>query len=369
MKILVTGAEGFVGKNLVYQLKNLGYTDIFSFDKSNDVGDLDKYTKDCEFVFHLAGVNRPQNEKEFMDGNFGLTSDLLAFLQKNNNKCPIMISSSIQAILDNPYGISKRAGEALIFDYSKQNDVPVYVYRFPNIYGKWSKPNYNSVIATFCYNIARNQDITISDPNAELNLVYIDDVVKELIGCMLGNPTRENQYCIVPTVDKVKLGHVAELIKIFKQSRINLTVPQLNNHFEKCLYSTYLSFLPEDEFSYSLKMNKDERGSFTEIIRTLDRGQFSVNISKPQITKGNHWHNTKNEKFLVVSGHCLIRFRKVGENQIFTYDVSGDELQVIDIPCGYTHNITNIGDSDSVTFMWCNECYDPNNPDTYYLEV
>ena len=369
MKILITGSEGFIGKNLVQELYNRGYKDIYLFDKSNAFSDLEKLTADCDFVFHLAGVNRPKNEDEFFQGNFGLTFDLLKNLKKNNNKCPIMISSSIQAALDNPYGQSKKAGEDLIFQYSKENNVPVYVYRFPNVYGKWSRPNYNSVIATFCNNIANDLPIKVNDPNVIMRLVYIDDVVKELINCMLGLPNRDGIYCKVPTEDEVKLGDIATLIESFKLSRENKSVPKLDSHFEKCLYSTYLSFLPTDKFAYPLKMNIDSRGSFTEIIKTIDRGQFSVNISKPGITKGNHWHNTKNEKFLVVSGHCLIKFRKVGESEVYTYDVNSDKLEVVDIPCGYTHNITNIGDSDSVTFMWCNECFDPDNPDTYFLEV
>lgn len=369
MKILVTGAKGFVGKNLVCQLKNLGFEDVYEFDQDSYVSDLDKYTKDCEFVFHLAGVNRPQNADEFMTGNFGLTSDLLAYLQKNNNSCPIVLSSSIQASLDNPYGKSKKAGEDLLFDYAKKNNVQVYIYRFPNLYGKWSRPNYNSVIATFCYNIARNLPITINDREVTLHLCYIDDVVEELINCLNGKPYKDGEFCRVQKEDETTLGRIADTIQSFRDNRESKGVPNVGEHLEKCLYSTYLSFLPEDGFSYPLKMNVDNRGSFTEIIKTMDRGQFSVNISKPGITKGNHWHNTKNEKFLVVSGHCLIRFRKIGEDKVFTYDVSGEKLEVVDIPCGYTHNITNIGEEDSVTFMWCNECFDPENPDTYYLEV
>ncbi len=369
MKILVTGAKGFLGKNLICQLNNLGYKDIYEYDVENTLDDLKLYTKDCDFVFHLAGVNRPQNVEDFMSGNFGLTSHLLNCLQGNNNHSPIMLSSSIQASLDNPYGKSKKAGEDLLFDYSRKSNVEVYVYRFPNLYGKWSRPNYNSVIATFCNNVARDLPITVNDPNVELHLSYVDDVVNELINCLKGKPCREDKYCKVPIEDCVKLGEIADIIKSFKENRTTKNVPYLANHFEKCLYSTYLSFLPEEDFSYPLKMNVDERGSFTEIIRTLDRGQFSVNVSKPGITKGNHWHNTKNEKFLVVSGHCLIKFRKVGDSKVISYDVSDKKLEVVDIPCGYTHNITNIGQNDSVTFMWCNECFDPNNPDTYYLEV
>lgn len=369
MKILVTGANGFVGKNLICQLINLGYKDIYKFDKENTINELEKYTQDCDFIFHLAGVNRPKEEKEFMEGNFGFTSNLLELLKKNKNKCPIVLSSSIQAQLTNPYGISKKAGEDLLFKYGLKNDVKIFVYRFPNIYGKWCKPNYNSAIATFCNNIARDKDIVVNDPEVLMTVVYIDDVVNELINCLNGKQTMKEEFCVVPIEDKVKLGKLVELIKSFKTSRETKSVPYLSSHLEKCLYSTYLSYLPKDKFAYSLKMNKDERGSFTEIIRTEDRGQFSVNISKPNITKGNHWHNTKNEKFLVVKGHCIIKFRRIDDNEVITYDVSDEELKVVDIPCGYTHNITNVGNCDSITFMWCNECYDPKNPDTYYLEV
>lgn len=369
MKILITGAEGFIGKNLCAELQNRGYTDLLKFDRNNTLEDLDLYTKEADFVFHLAGINRPEKVEDFMSGNFGLTSTLLEFLKKHNNKCPIMISSSIQATLDNPYGKSKRAGENLVKDYATVNGVKCYIYRFPNVYGKWCKPNYNSVVATFCNNIARDIDIVINDRNTILHLTYIDDVVNELINCMCGYPTEDGEFCKVPVEDEISLGELADLILSFKQSRVNLSVPNLSEHISKCLYSTYLSYLPNDKFAYPLKMNADNRGSFTEIIRTLDRGQFSVNISKPGITKGNHWHHTKNEKFLVVSGHCLIKFRKIDEEEIITYDVCGDKLQVVDIPCGYTHSITNIGDADSVTFMWCNECFNPDTPDTFYLEV
>lgn len=370
MKILVTGASGFVGKNLICQLENLGYKNIYKYDKDNSKEDLDLFTKDCDFVFHLAGVNRPKQVEEFVSGNVYFTQELIDSLEKNNNNCRIMMSSSIQAELDNPYGESKRNGEKLIFEYSIRNSVPVFVYRFQNLYGKWSNPNYNSVVATFCYNVANNLPITINDKNAELRLCYIDDVVKELINCLEGNPTAdENNFYKVPVDDKVILGRLAEIIQSFKANRKSLNVINCNSHLEKSLYSTYLSFLPTNDFAYELKENVDNRGSFTEIIKTIDSGQFSVNISKPGITKGNHWHNTKTEKFLVVSGHCLIKFRKIGDEKVYTYDVSDKKMEVVDIPCGYTHNITNVGDSDSVTFMWCNECYDPNNPDTYYLEV
>lgn len=369
MKILVTGANGFVGKNLIAELNNRGYKDILKCTRETTKTQLDQYTKECEFVFHLAGVNRPKDEKEFMEGNFGFTSELLNLLKKNNNNSPILITSSIQAEKDNPYGKSKKAGEDLLFKYSKETGVKVYIYRLPNLFGKWSKPNYNSVVSTFCYNIARGLDIQIMDPNVELNLCYIDDVLDEFLRALKDNPTREGEFCIVPVTHKIKLGKLAELIQSFKKSRKDLSIPNMEDSFTKKLYSTYLSYLPEDKFSYPLKMNTDNRGSFTEFIRTPERGQVSVNVSKPGITKGNHWHHTKNEKFLVVSGEGLIRFRKIDSDEIIEYRVSGEKLEVVDIPTGYTHSIVNIGDTDMVTIMWANECFDPENPDTYYLEV
>lgn len=369
MKILVTGARGFLGKNLIAELKNRGYKEIFSCTRDTDKSLLDKYTKECEFVFHLAGVNRPKNESEFMDGNFGFTSELLDLLKKHNNKAPVLFSSSIQAERDNPYGRSKKAAEDLLFAYSEETGVKVLVYRLTNLFGKWSKPNYNSVVATFCYNIARDLDIIVNDPEVELELCYIDDVVEEFIRAMEDSPTIKGKYCVVPVTHKIKLGKLAEIIQSFKQCRKNLIIPNMKDPLIKKLYSTYLSYLPKDKFSYSLKMNVDNRGSFTEFIRTLERGQVSVNITKPGITKGNHWHHTKNEKFLVVSGEGLIRFRKIDSDEIIEYRVSGEKLEVVDIPPGYTHSITNVGNKDLVTIMWANECFDPEKPDTYYLEV
>ncbi len=380
MKILVTGAKGFVGKNLIAELNNIRFgknknaplTDdltIYEYDVDTQKELLDIYTKDCDFVCHLAGVNRPENPEDFMKGNFGFTSHLLDSLKKNNNKAPVLITSSIQASLDNPYGKSKKAGEDLIFNYGKENGVKVLVYRLPNVFGKWCRPNYNSAVATFCNNIANDLDITVNDPSVIMNLVYIDDVVKEFIRAMSGKENKKDDYCYVPTVHTVKLGEIVDLIYSFKESRNNLSVPKLDNPFAKALYSTYLSYLPKDKFSYPLKMNVDNRGSFTEIIRTSDRGQFSVNISKPGITKGNHWHHTKNEKFVVVSGKGLIQFRKIGTDEVIDYHVSGDKIEVVDIPTGYTHNIINEGEGDLVTFMWCNECFDAENPDTYFEEV
>ncbi|HDX9579058.1 TPA: capsular polysaccharide biosynthesis protein CapF [Bacillus pseudomycoides] len=369
MNILVTGAKGFLGKNLVAELRNRGYNNIFEFTKESDPTLLDKYTKECDFVFHLAGVNRPDDENEFMEGNVGFTSQLLELLKRHDNKAPVLITSSIQAEKDNPYGRSKKAGEGLLFNYSKETDAKVYVYRLPNLFGKWSKPNYNTVVATFCHNIARGLDIQINNPDAELNLCYIDDVLEEFLRALEFNPTMQGEYCVVPVVHTIKLGELADVIKSFKESRRNLSIPNMEDTLTKKLYSTYLSFLPEDEFSYDLKMNSDHRGSFTEFIRTSERGQVSINVSKPGITKGNHWHHTKNEKFLVVSGEGLIRFRKVDSDDIIEYRVSGEKLQVVDIPTGYTHSIVNIGENDLVTVMWANECFDPEKPDTYFLEV
>ena len=369
MKILVTGSNGFVGKNLIAELNNKGYKDIYKFDLDTDKALLSEYTKDCEFVFHLAGVNRPKDEKEFMEGNFGFTSELLDSLRKHNNKSAVLITSSIQAESENAYGNSKRAGEGVLFNYSKETGAKALVYRLPNLFGKWSRPNYNTVVATYCYNISRDLDIQVNNPDALLNLCYIDDVVEEFIKAMEGNPTKNNEFCTVSITHEIKLGELAETIQGFKSSRVNLTVPNMENELEKKLYSTYLSFLPEDKFSYDLKMNCDNRGSFTEFIRTSERGQVSVNISKAGITKGNHWHHTKNEKFLVVSGNGMIRFRKPEFEEIIEYKVSGDKLQVVDIPTGYTHSIVNIGDSDMVTIMWANEAFSPDKPDTYFLEV
>lgn len=369
MKILVTGATGFVGKNLIVELRNQGFNDIFELTRDSNPSLLEKYTKECDFVFHLAGVNRPKDDNEFMEGNYGLTSQLLKLLKKNDNKAPVLFPSSIQAEKDNPYGRSKKAGEDLLFNYYKETNVKVYVYRLPNVFGKWSKPYYNTVVATYCHNIARDLDIQINNPDAELNLCYIDDVLEEFIRALEGNPTMQDDFCVVPVTHHIKLGELANVIKSFKKSRTNLSAPNMEDALTKKLYSTYLSFLPEDQFSYNLKMNCDHRGSFTEFMRTPDRGQISVNVSKPGITKGNHWHHTKNEKFLVVNGEGLIRFRKIGSDKIIEYRVSGEKLKVVDIPTGYTHSIVNVGESDLVTVMWANECFNPAKPDTYFVEV
>ena len=369
MKILVTGAKGFIGKNLITELRNRGYADILEYDKDTDLSLLDEYCKEADFVFHLAGVNRPQEQSEYMEGNFGFTSTLLNTLKKYRNTCPVLMSSSIQAELDNPYGKSKKAGEDLLFAYSKETGVKVLVYRLPNVFGKWCRPNYNSAVATFCYNIAHNLPITVNDPTFVLNLVNIDDVVELLISALQGEVNCVGQFCEISAVYRISLGEIVDLIYLFKNSREERTVPDMKDSFTKKLYSTYLSYLPEDQFSYSLKMNLDSRGSFTEFIKTVDRGQVSINISKPGVTKGNHWHQTKTEKFLVVSGKGVIRFRKIDSDKVIEYHVSGEKMEVLDIPPGYTHNIENLGDTDMVTIMWANEPFNPEKPDTYYLEV
>lgn len=369
MKILVTGAKGFVGKNLVAELKNRDYNEIYECDVETTEEELEEYTKKCDFVFHLAGVNRPEKEEDFMKGNFGFTSILLEKLKKYNNKCPILVTSSIQAQLDNPYGKSKKAGEDLIFAYTKETGAKAYVYRLTNLFGKWCRPNYNSVVATFCNNIANGLEIKINDPSAKLNLAYIDDVLNELINAINDNVNIKDEYGYIPVTHTITLGEIAELILKFKKSRENLQIPNMKNEFEKKLYSTYLSYLPENEFKYPVKMNIDNRGSFTELFKSEERGQVSVNISKPGIIKGNHWHHTKNEKFIVVSGEGIIRFRKVGTDKVIEYKVSGEKIEVIDIPCGYTHNIENIGTTDMVTIMWANEIFNPEKPDTYFMEV
>lgn len=381
MNILVTGARGFVGRNIVSQLRNIQSGKATNYDLSSDIvvyeydmdstpSELETYCRQADFVFNLAGVNRPKEQSEFMEGNFGFASTLLTTLKKYGNACPVMISSSIQAAQDNPYGKSKRAGEQLMFDYSKETGAKVLVYRFPNVFGKWCRPNYNSAVATFCNNIAHDLPITVNDPSLVMNLVYIDDVVDELIGALCGNEHRNGDYCEVPVVHTVTLGGIVEQIRSFREMPLNLGIPNLGDAFTKKLYSTYLSYLPKEKFSYPLKMNVDDRGSFTEIIRTADRGQFSVNISKPGITKGQHWHHTKNEKFVVVSGHGLIQLRKIGTEEVVNFEVSGEKIEVVEMIPGYTHNIINLSDTeDLVTFMWCNECFDPERPDTYFEKV
>ena len=395
MKILVTGAAGFVGKNLCAALGNirdgkdrthpgLAIEEIFAYDIDTDPGLLDIFCRDADFVFNLAGVNRPKDTGEFMQGNFGFASTLLGTLKKHGNKAPVMLSSSIQATLigrygESDYGKSKLAGEELFFDYARQTGAPVKVYRFPNLFGKWCRPNYNSAVATFCNNIANDLPIQVNDPGVELELLYIDDLVAEMIACLEGNEKhceydgltpveqKNGKYCFVPTTHKVTLGQIVELLHTFRDQPKTLLMPPIPaNSFEKKLYSTYLSYLPKEKAAFSLKMNTDARGSFTELLKTADCGQFSVNISKPGITKGQHWHNTKWEFFIVVSGHGLIQQRKLGTDEILEFEVSGDNIQAVHMLPGYTHNIINLSDkADLVTVMWANEAFDPNRPDTF----
>lgn len=371
MKVLVTGAGGFIGKNLVAELKRREGVDVLPFDVDTPKELLEEYCGQCGFVYNLAGVNRPEHTEEFMEGNFGFATTLAESLKRHGNSCPIMNASSIQATLDNPYGKSKKAGEDMMLAYGRETGAPVYIYRFPNVFGKWCRPNYNSAVATFCHNIAHGLPIQVSDRSRVMELVYIDDVVEELLGALDGHPHVNGEgYCYVPVVHEASLGEIVDLLYGFRESRQSLMVPDATEgSFEKKLYSTYLSYLPEGEFSYPLLMHEDERGSFTEILKSADRGQVSVNISKPGIKKGDHWHHTKNEKFVVVSGKALIRFRRHGGEEIIEYHVSGEKLEVVDIPTGYTHSIINEGDTDLVTLMWCNECFNPDRPDTVYEAV
>ncbi len=379
MKILVTGAKGFVGKNLVAQLNNikdgkarcygeLKIDAVYEYDIDSTIEELDAFCKDCDFVFNLAGVNRPQNQEEFMQGNFGFASTLLDTLKKHGNKCPVMISSSTQAALDNPYGESKRAGEQLMFSYAEETGAKVLVYRFPNLFGKWCRPNYNSAVATFCNNIANDLPIQVNDPKVVLNLVYIDDLVDEMIAALKGEENRKEQFCEVPIVHSVSLGEIADLLYEFKDQSQTLVVPEIpNNSFAKKLYSTFLSYFPKEKVAFPLKMNIDDRGSFTELLKSKDVGQVSINISKPGITKGQHWHNSKWEFFIVVAGHGLIQERKIGTDEVIEFEVSGDKIEAVHMLPGYTHNIINLSQTENlVTVMWANESFDPNKPDTYF---
>lgn len=399
MKILVTGAKGFVGKNLIAQLKNikdgkarcygnLTIDAIYEYDVDNTIEELDAYCRDCNFVFNLAGVNRPQNQEEFMQGNFGFASTLLDTLKKYKNNCPVMISSSIQATLagrfgTSEYGKSKKAGEELMFQYSEETGAKVLVYRFPNLFGKWCRPNYNSVVATFCNNIANDLPIQVNDRSTELELLYIDDLVEEMIAALKGEEhhcefdgvetilTEKGKYCAAPITHKVTLGEIVDLLESFKSQPQTLIIPEIPyNSFAKKLYSTYLSYLPKEKVSFPLKMNVDDRGSFTELLKSVNVGQVSINISKPEITKGQHWHNTKWEFFIVVSGHGLIQERKIDSDEIIEFEVSGDKIEAIHMLPGYTHNIINLSETENlVTVMWANEAFDPNRPDTYFEVV
>lgn len=397
MNILVTGSNGFVGRNLVETLKNirdgknrtrpsLKIDNIYEFDVDGTIEELKVYCKHCDFVFNLAGVNRPKDNSEFMEGNFGFASDLLDCLKANENYCPVMLSSSIQATLigryaSGDYGKSKLAGEELFFEYGKETGAKVLVYRFPNLFGKWCRPNYNSVIATFCHNLSRDLEIKVNDPLVELELVYIDDLVDEMVDALEGKEhhcsfdgveaisDNLGKYCYVPVSHKATLGRIVELLESFRNQPKTLMMPELKG-LSKKLYSTYLSYLPEDKIAFPLKMNVDPRGSFTELLKTEHYGQFSVNISKPGITKGQHWHDTKWEFFIVVSGEGLIQLRKVGTDEVLNFYVSGEKIEAVHMLPGYTHNIINLSDTkDLVTVMWANEIFDPNKPDTFYLEV
>ena len=369
--ILITGYAGFVGKNLVAELKNQGYENLLLFERGDTPETLAHYAAQASFVIHLAGINRPKDPSEFYSGNAGLTDVLLAELEKAANKAPVLVTSSVQAVLDNDYGKSKKQAEDAIFAHGDKMGSPVYVFRMEGVFGKWCRPNYNSVVATFCHNIARDLPIQVRDPAFELPLVYIDDVVRCILDALDGKVQKDAEgICRIRPVHSVTLGRLAELLYSFKESRQSLAVPALSpDSFEKKLYSTYLSYLPTDTFKYPLTMHTDERGSFTEFLRSPERGQVSINISKPGIVKGNHWHHTKNEKFLVVKGQGLIRLRRIDSQEVLEYPVSGDKLEVVDIPVGYTHSIENVGSEDMITVMWANEAFDPDHPDTYFLKV
>ncbi len=397
MNILITGAKGFVGRNLTENLKNirdgknrtrnLSIGEIYEYDLDTNPALLDEFCQKADFVFNLAGVNRPQNPEEFMQGNFGFASVLLDTLKKHKNTCPVMLSSSIQATLigryDSDYGRSKKAGEELFFSYGEETGAKVLVYRFPNLFGKWCRPNYNSAVATFCNNIANDLPIQVNDPSVQLELLYIDDLVDEMLDALEDKPHHcefdgidtvlcaNGRYCAAPVTHKVTLGEIVELLERFKNQPKTLQMTSIPaGSFAKKLYSTYLSYLPREAASFPLKMNVDDRGSFTELLRTANCGQFSVNISKPGITKGQHWHNTKWEFFIVVSGKALIQQRKIGTDEVLNFEVSGEKIEAVHMLPGYTHNIINLSDTENlVTLMWANEPFDPNRPDTFFEKV
>ena len=399
MKILVTGAKGFVGQNLCATLqtiadgRNKSYgelkiEEIFQYDIDSTPEELDRYCSEADFVFNLAGVNRPQDPKEFLAGNFGFASTLLDTLKKHNNLAPVMLSSSIQATLvgryaEGEYGKSKRAGEELFFEYGASTGARVLIYRFPNLFGKWCRPNYNSAVATFCHNIAHDLPIQVNDRSTQLELLYIDDLVDEMVAALKGEEhhcefegvetllTDGGRYCAAPITHKVTLGEIVDLLEEFKAQPQSLVMPEIPaGSFAKKLYSTYLSYLPKERVAFPLKMNVDARGSFTELVKSVGAGQVSINISKPGITKGEHWHHTKWEQFIVVSGHGLIQLRKIGSDEVLNFEVSGEKIEAVQMLPGYTHNIINLSDKeDLVTVMWCNECFDPAHPDTFFEKV
>ena len=399
MKILVTGARGFVGRNLTENLKNirdgknrtrpgLVIDEIYEYGRENTAQDLDRFCAECDFVFHLAGVNRPKDPAEFKEGNIDLTAAVLGALEKNGNTCPVMISGSIQATLSGRYGaseyaLSKRSGEELVFGHAEKTGAKALVYRFPNLAGKWVRPNYNSAVGTFCYNIARELPITVNDPAVELELLFIDDLVEEMLDALEGHehrcefdgaetvPTPGGKYCAAPVTHKATLGYIVECLRAFHDQPRTLLMPRIApGSFEKKLYSMYLSYLPKEKAVFDLKMNADARGSFTELLKTADHGQFSVNVSKPGVTKGQHWHNSKWEFFIVVSGRALIQERRIGSDEVWEFEVSGDRIQAVHMLPGYTHNIINLSETqDLVTLMWANEIFDPEHPDTFYEPV
>ncbi len=399
MKILVTGAKGFVGKNLCWALKNIAegkdrrfpqlrIDGVFEYDLDSTPEQLDEWCQQADFVFNLAGVNRPQNQEEFMQGNFGFASTLLDTLKKHHNTCPVMLSSSQQASLtgrfgNSEYGRSKKAGEDLFLQYGQETGARMLIYRFPNLFGKWCRPNYNSAVATFCNAFACDLPYTVNDPSVELELLYIDDLVDEMILCLQGRehhcefdgldvlPQADGKYCYCPVTHKITLGEIVELLKSFSSQPSTLLIPEIPaGSFAKKLYSTYLSYLPKEKVAFPLKMNVDDRGSFTELVHTLNCGQVSINISRPGITKGQHWHNTKWEFFIVVSGHGLIQERKLGTDEVLEFEVSGDNIQCVHMLPGYTHNIINLSQTENlVTVMYCNEVFDASHPDTFYEEV
>ena len=372
MKLLITGAKGFLGKNLIETLRAESSHEILAVGRDTSFDTLSGYTAECDFVFHLAGVNRPENEEDFYKGNAGFTEELIDSLSAHDRKVPILFSSSTQAGLNNAYGTSKRMAEEKLFLYGKENAVPVYVLRLPNIFGKWSRPEYNSVVATFCHHIARDLPIRMDDPNSILRLTHVDDVVKLFLRILeKGITLPPGEFVTYPNsrIYETTLGELERLIRSFRDGRDSLELPNLSDPFTQKLYSTYISFLPDDAFSYTLDAKCDARGSFTEFIRTPDRGQVSVNVCHPGITKGNHWHHSKHEKYLVVSGTALIRFRRLSDSRIIEYRVSGEKMEVVDIPPGYVHSITNVGEKELVTLMWANESFDKERPDTFPEEV
>lgn len=398
MRILVTGAKGFVGRNLCAQLKNIRdgkarnygvpVTEVYEYDMDSTHQELDRWCASADFVFNLAGVNRPKDAEEFMAGNFGFASTLLETLRRAGNTCPVMLSSSQQASLtgrfgNSEYGRSKKAGEDLFLRYGEETGAKVLVYRFPNLFGKWCRPNYNSAVATFCNAVANDLPYTVNDPSVELELLYIDDLVDEMIACLKGlehrcefdglevKPSADGRYCYVPATHRATLGEIVALLDKFAAQPKTLTIPEIpDGSFAKKLYSTYLSYLPKEKVAFPLKMNVDDRGSFTELVHTLNSGQVSINISRPGITKGQHWHNTKWEFFIVVSGHGLIQERKLGTDEVIEFEVSGDDIQCVHMLPGYTHNIINLSETDNlVTVMYCNEVFNPDKPDTYFEPV